>query len=36
MSAGAWLFMSLSFLLIIALNLFCLGRLIQNNKNDKR
>lgn len=36
MSTGAWLFMSLSFGLIIVLNLFCLGRLIQNHKNDKR
>lgn len=36
MSAGAWLFMSLSFLLIIVLNLFCLVRLLGNRKNDKR
>ena len=36
MSGGAWLFMSLSFLLIIFLNLFCLVRLLQNRKNDKR
>jgi len=36
MSTGAWLFMSMSFLLIIVLNLFCLGRLIGNRKNDKR
>lgn len=36
MSTGAWLFMSLSFLLILVLNFFCFGRLLQDRKNDKR
>lgn len=36
MSTGAWLFMSLSFLLILVLNFFCLGRLLQDRKNEKR
>ena len=36
MSTGAWLFMSLSFLLILVLNLFCLGRLLLDRKNEKR
>jgi hypothetical protein len=32
MSVGAWIFMSLSWLFVIALNLFCFGRLLRNNK----
>lgn len=36
MSTGAWLFMSVSFLLIIGLNFFCFGRLLENHRNDKR
>ena len=36
MSTGAWLFMSFSFLLILVLNFFCFGRLLEDHRNDKR
>jgi hypothetical protein len=35
MSAGAWMFMTLSWLFVIALNLFCLGRLLGANNRKK-
>lgn len=32
MSAGAWIFMALSWLFVIALNVFCFGRILRNRK----
>lgn len=34
MSVGAWIFMSLSWLFVIVLNLFCFGRLLGNNRKQ--
>lgn len=35
MSAGAWIFMGLSWFFVIALNVFCFGRILsQNNRKD--
>jgi len=35
MSTGAWVFMALSWLFVIALNLFCLDRLLKENNRKK-
>lgn len=32
MSAGAWIFMAISWLFVIVLNFFCFGRLLRNRK----
>jgi hypothetical protein len=32
MSDGAWVFMSLSWLFVIALNLFCFGRILSDSR----
>jgi hypothetical protein len=35
MSAGAWIFMAVSWLFVIVLNLFCFGRLLRENNRKK-
>lgn len=35
MSAGAWFFMGISWLFVILLNFFCLGRLLKENNRKK-
>lgn len=32
MSAGAWVFMAVSWFFVILLNFFCFGRLLRNRK----